>query len=162
MRLGQGCHIYQPVLEKQKDVMTIDSVEFLSVDEASAFIPCCRTVAISLLSPKCVPVQLHNSIEEVLRLYFHDLVPVDKSFVPEGYFSIAQAQQIIEFIRKHHASAESCHMLIHCEAGISRSAAVAVFAASECGIPLSGQFAFLNPWVLATLVKTSYPHYAFD
>lgn len=140
----------------------INSVEFLSVDEACAFVPRCRTVAISMLSPKRVPAQLHSSIKEVLRLHFHDSVPADKNLVPEDYFSNAQAQQIIDFIRKHHASAESCHLLIHCEAGISRSAAVAVFAASECRVPLSGQFAFLNPWVLTMLVKTAYPHYAFD
>ena len=69
---------------------------------------------------------------------------------------------MIDFPRRHHAAPQARHLLIHCEAGISRAAAVVVFAASECRLPLTGQFAFLNPWVLATLVKTAYPHYAFD
>jgi hypothetical protein len=77
-------------------------------------------------------------------------------------FSTEQAQAVIDFLRLHHAQPKPTHLMIHCEAGISRSAAVAVFSASECRVPLSGQFAFLNPWVLATLVKTSYPQYAFD
>lgn len=142
--------------------MPIQSLEFLSVDEAQAYVPEVHTVAISILSPGRAPAQLHSDIRDVLRLYFHDGVPYGTAPRKVDLFSTQQAQAIIDFLRSHNAAPNPTHLLIHCEAGISRSAAVAVFAASECRVPLSGQFAFLNPWVLSTLVKTSYPHYAFD
>ena len=138
--------------------MSIHSLEFLSVDEAQAFVPNIQTVAISILTPGRAPAQLHPSIEEVLRLYFHDGVPYGREPRKVNLFSTEQAQAVIDFLRHHNAQSEPRHLLIHCEAGISRSAAVAVFSASECRLPLSGQFAFLNPFVLATLVKTAYPH----
>jgi predicted protein tyrosine phosphatase len=142
--------------------MSIHSLEFLSVDEAQAFVPNIQTVAISILTPGRAPAQLDRTIQDVLRLYFHDSVPYGREPRKVDLFSPEQAQAVIDFLRRHNAQSEPRHLLIHCEAGISRSAAVAVFAASECRVPLSGQFAFLNPWVLATLVKTSYPQYVFD
>ena len=142
--------------------MSIHSLEFLSVDEAQAFVPNIQTVAISILTPGRAPAQLHPGIEDVLRLYFHDGVPYGTAPRKVDLFSTEQAQAVIDFLRHHNAQSQPRHLLIHCEAGISRSAAVAVFSASECRVPLNGQFAFLNPWVLSSLVKASYPHYAFD
>lgn len=142
--------------------MSIHSLEFLSVDEAESFIPTEPTIAISILTPGRASARLHSDIGDVLRLYFHDGVPHGSEPRKVELFSTGQAQAIIDFLRHHNAQPQTRHLLIHCEAGISRSAAVAVFSASECRVSLSGQFAFLNPWVLATLVKTAYPHYAFD
>jgi len=142
--------------------MPIKSLEFLSVDEAQAFVPKVQTVAISILTPGREAARLHSDIDDVLRLYFHDGVPHGSEPRKVELFSAGQAQAIIDFLRHHNAQPQVRHLLIHCEAGISRSAAVAVFSASECRVSLCGQFAFLNPWVLATLVKTAYPHYAFD
>jgi predicted protein tyrosine phosphatase len=142
--------------------MPIHSLQFLSVDEAENFTPTEPTVAISILSPGRAAASFHVMVGDTLRLYFHDGVP-KKSNPPETVlFSSEQALAVVDFLRRNHAQPEARHLLIHCEAGISRSAAIAVFAASECRVPLSGQFAFLNPWVLTTLVKTAYPHYAFD
>lgn len=141
--------------------MSIHSLEFLSVDEAESFIPTEPTIAISILTPGRAAARLHSDIDEVLRLYFHDGVPHGSEPRKVELFSAGQAQAIIDFLRHHNAQPQARHLFIHCEAGISRSAAVAVFSASECQVSLCGQFAFLNPWVLATLVKTAYPGYAF-
>ena len=142
--------------------MPIQSLEFLSVDEAQAFVPKLQTAAISILTPGRAAAQLHRDIVDVLRLYFHDGVPQGTGPRKVELFSTEQAQAVIDFLRHHNAKPHPQHLLIHCEAGISRSAAVAVFSASECRVPLNGQFAFLNPWVLSTLVKTAYPYYVID
>jgi predicted protein tyrosine phosphatase len=142
--------------------MPIQSLQFLSLDEAEAFVPQQSTVAISILSPGRAAANLHSNIVEVLRLAFHDGVPRENNPPGTTVFSSEDARSVIDFLRRQQADPTARHLLIHCEAGISRSAAVAVFAASECRVPLAGQFAFLNPWVLSTLVKTAYPHYAFD
>jgi predicted protein tyrosine phosphatase len=125
-------------------------------------VPHIETVAISILTPGRAPAQLHCDIQDVLRLYFHDGVPHGTAPRKVDLFSTEQAQAVIDFLRYHHAEPHPQHLLIHCEAGISRSAAVAVFSASECRVPLNGQFAFLNPYVLSILVKTAYPHYVID
>lgn len=141
--------------------MMMRSLEYLSLDEALTFSPQCPTVAISILSPGRPAASLHPQIDPVLRLYFEDTTGKDGETSRSGVFNADQARQVMEFVRHHHDKPEPYHLLVHCEAGISRSAAVADFAASECRIPLTGQFAFLNPWVLNVLVKTAYPHYGF-
>jgi predicted protein tyrosine phosphatase len=139
----------------------IKSLEYLSLQEALEFQPQDPTIAISILSPGRAPVALHPDIDPILRLYFEDTTGKEGASPDPGIFNNDQAREILNFIRHHRDTPEPCHLLVHCEAGISRSAAVAVFAASECSIPLTGQFAFLNPWVLSVLVKTAYPHYGF-
>ncbi len=139
----------------------IDSIEFVSVDEAEIFVPDRPSVAISILSPGRAPARLDPGFVAVLREAFLDSLPADRASPESGQFSPEHAQRIVAFIRAWHDREEHYRLLIHCEAGISRSAAVAVFAASECRVALSGYFAFLNPWVLNTLVRTAYPHYAF-
>ena len=139
----------------------IRSLEYLSLDEALAFVPQGPTVAISILSPGRLAADLHPRIDPVLRLHFEDTTGKEGETPGPGVFNPDQARQVMEFVRHHRDKADPCHLLVHCEAGISRSAAIAVFAASECSIPLTGQFAFLNPWVLSVLVKTAYPHYGF-
>lgn len=139
----------------------IQSIEYLSLDAAIEFQPRVPTIAISILSPGRAPAALHPGIDPVLRLYFEDTTGKEGASPAPGTFNSDQARETLDFVRHHRDKPEPCHLLVHCEAGISRSAAVAVFAASECGIPLTGQFAFLNPCVLSVLVKTAYPHYAF-
>lgn len=139
----------------------IQSLEYLSLQEALEFTPQVPTIAISILSPGRAQAALHPAIDPILRLYFEDTTGKDGVPPPPGVFNSDQALATRDFIHRHHNTPKPCHLLVHCEAGISRSAAVAVFAASECHLPLTGQFAFLNPWVLSVLVKTAYPHYGF-
>jgi predicted protein tyrosine phosphatase len=46
-----------------------------------------------------------------------------------GAFSIEQARQIVRFVREK----GECPLLIHCTAGISRSGAVGLAVAEQCG-----------------------------
>ena len=140
----------------------IHSLQYVSLDEALEFVPSTPTVAISILSPGRTAAALHTGIADTLRLNFHDGVHKENNPTETALFSAEHARAVIAFLHQHHSAPDARHLLIHCEAGISRSAAIAVFAASECRLPLTGQFAFLNPWVLTTLVKVAYPHYAFD
>lgn len=50
--------------------------------------------------------------------------------------SLADAEQIVAFLAKHLASGEQTHLLVHCQGGLSRSAAVAEFAVSTLGLPI--------------------------
>lgn len=139
----------------------IQSLHYCALDEAQSFVPSVPTIAISILSPDRAPAVLHADITPVLRLYFQDATGEQDAPVRAGLFTQEHARAVVAFLRAHHDKLQPCHLMVHCEAGISRSAAVAVFAASECDLALRGKFAFLNPWVLNVLVRTTYPHYAF-
>lgn len=138
----------------------ITSLEFLALAEALDFVPSRPTVAISILSPGRCAAALHPAIDDTLCLYFHDGIGRADNLRATVLFSTGQAKSVIDFLRSYHRRPAARHLLIHCQAGISRSAAIAVLAASECCVPLCGQFGFLNTGVLTTLIESAYPHYA--
>ena len=75
----------------------------------------------------------------VLTLYFDD---IERNVDGEVLFSEAQAQQIIEFIRRHKAADT---LLVHCYGGQSRSRAVGAFAVKMLGGDNSRYFTGGNP-----------------
>ncbi len=137
----------------------IRSVQFMSVDKAEAFVPERPTVAISILAPGMEEARLQG-FQDVLRLYFTDAVTAgnEKTVLFDQKF----ARQIVDFLDRYHREVEDFDLLIHCQAGVSRSAAIAVWAASEFGLPLTGYFAMLNPLVLQQLVRCKSPQFEHD
>ncbi len=137
----------------------IKSVQFLSLEKAEAFIPERPTVAISILAPGMKEASLQG-FQDVLRLYFTDAVTaVNEETV---LFDQNLARQIVDYLDTYHAASNDYDLVIHCQAGVSRSAAVAVWAASEFRVPLSGYFAMLNPYVLHHLVRCKSPQFEYD
>lgn len=66
---------------------------------------------------------------DILRLAFYDLTQATgESRYDSGLFTEIHAQEIINFLNKYHHTQEEKHLIVHCEAGISRSACVALFA----------------------------------
>ncbi len=131
----------------------------MSLEKAEAFIPERPTVAISILAPGMEEASLQG-FQDVLRLFFTDAVTaVNEETV---LFNQKFARQIVDFLDRYHKVAGDFDLLIHCQAGVSRSAAVAVWAASERGLPLTGYFAMLNPFVLQQLVRCKSPQFEYD
>lgn len=137
----------------------IKSIEFMSLEKAQAYVPVHRTVAISILSPGMQEARLRG-FEDILRLYFTDAVTAGSE--ETVLFDQKFARQIVDFLDGYHKVTSDFDLLIHCHAGVSRSAAVAVWAASEFGLPLTGYFAMLNPYVLRHLVRCKSPQYEYD
>lgn len=84
-------------------------------------------IAISITDPKSKSVKLinrKNSLLDILELQFHDL---DKNTSNTKYdkflFTDHDAKKILDFVIKYEHLVET--FLIHCEAGISRSAGIA-------------------------------------
>jgi predicted protein tyrosine phosphatase len=67
----------------------------------------------------------------VLRLGFPDYDTPSLAFPDSELFSVAQARQIWATVVEHRAAAQ--RILVHCEAGISRSSAVAAAVARFLG-----------------------------
>lgn len=56
----------------------------------------------------------------------------DEEKAPE----LIDAQRIVDFVNKHHNAPEAIRLIVHCQGGISRSAAVAKWAGEFHRIPL--------------------------
>jgi predicted protein tyrosine phosphatase len=84
---------------------------------------------ISITDPTTPEAKLDPLFRHVLRLSFYDAVPADE-FMPAcpGLFDHHMAARISTFIGELHAAPFEISLMVHCEYGISRSAAVALFA----------------------------------
>ena len=81
-------------------------------------------IVISITDPNSEKVKIKNKPIDILSLQFFDL---DKDIGQFPYsqfiFTINQAQQILNFVKKYKNKVNL--IIVHCEAGISRSAGVA-------------------------------------
>jgi predicted protein tyrosine phosphatase len=94
--------------------------------------------------------------ENVLRLFFMD---IDDSLLDTKYgkwiFNESQAKEILEFVEKYHNHSTEYQLTVHCHAGVSRSAAIALFAHyhTKATFPTISQANLANKYVVGTLSK---------
>lgn len=101
-----------------------------------------KHVVISIESPHYdddVKLPENKNRLDILRLKFHDFTNTDREYIESlkksalakriVFFSMEDADKIVSFIKKYANDIEM--IIIHCEAGISRSAGVAA-ALSKC------------------------------
>ena len=71
--------------------------------------------------------------------------------------TLRDAERIFEFVQAHHGSAERLTLLVHCFAGLSRSAAVAKWASEAFGVPMATDRSTerSNPRLLRLLAKVA-------
>lgn len=99
-------------------------------------------------SPKITP-----GWEHVLKLSFHDVSPnQDGMDALLKYFGAEDAKAIVEFVRRVAPEVEG--LMIHCRAGISRSAAIAKWVCEEFNIPFNHKYDLYNIHVYQHLIAT--------
>ena len=137
--------------------MTLSTVQYTSRQLAEQLRGTPYTAVISITDPGAPVARLDPLFRHLLRLAFYDAVPADE-YLPAplpGLFDHRMATEISTFIEELHAAPFEMSLLVHCEFGVSRSAAVALFAAALTGAPLKArEFAYeANQWVLDQLQK---------
>lgn len=137
--------------------MTIDQVFFASRELAESLAGSPYMAVISITDPGTRPAQLDPAFRHVLRLSFYDAVPADE-YLPAplpGLFDRHMARQIGDFVKELHAAPFAIAMTVHCEYGVSRSAAVALFVEAFSGAPLAArEFTYeANQWVVDCLAQ---------
>jgi predicted protein tyrosine phosphatase len=134
--------------------MTISQVQYTSRKLAEQLRGSPYMAVISITDPTTPEAKLDPLFRHVLRLAFFDAVPADE-YMPTipGLFDHQMAAQISAFIGELHAAPFEITLMVHCEYGVSRSAAVALFAEALTGAPLDArEFTYeANQWVIDQL-----------
>ena len=143
-----------PFLTVDRD-MTISSVHFASRELAESLAGNPEMAVISITDPTTPAANLSPVFPHVLRLSFFDAVPADE-YLPApmpGLFDHHMAKEISRFVQTLIQAPVAYSMLVHCEYGVSRSAAIALFVEALSGAPLSARdFTYeANSWVVDTL-----------
>lgn len=118
--------------------------------------PSSDVVVVSITDPNERPAKVRPGFRGVLRLAFVDVYEealglvagdlpdlhprhdhgVRLFFRDEELCDANDARRVCGFLKHHSDSKERLQLVVHCYAGISRSAAVALFAADRYGIPI--------------------------
>lgn len=134
--------------------MTVSKVQYTSRKLAEQLRGSPYMAVISITDPTTPEAKLDPLFRHVLRLSFFDAVPADE-YMPAlpGLFDHRMAAQIDSFIGELHAAPFEISLMVHCEYGVSRSAAVALFAEALTGAPLEArEFTYeANQWVIDQL-----------
>lgn len=102
------------------------------------------------------PASLQSGWHSVLRLEFDD-IDVDERFVPRDpyiLFNPDHAEQIVKFVAQCDRD-EVDTLVVHCQGGISRSAAVAKWVARAYGLEFPSDYTKENRYVYETLCRVS-------
>lgn len=103
-------------------------IHVMSADQAQRFVPKGTSALISIRNPGNRPLHPTSQFDHVIRFFFDDVTP-EETRLPifaDGdpiwiLFNAQDAIDIFDFAEKHQ---DVDHFVVHCEAGISRSAAV--------------------------------------
>ena len=136
----------------------IAKIVFLSVSEMRAIKPRLDTLVVSILDcSESHQRPILGGFRSVLCLTFEDTYeeaklaaagdwPDEPSSLGHKKYAqrageripaLSDATQIVSFLKKHHQSTEALNLVVHCFGGISRSAAVAIWASKTFDIGIS-------------------------
>jgi len=144
--------------------MTITHVFFASRELAESLAGNPYMAVISITDPGTPEARLDPLFHHVLRLSFYDAVPADEYLpAPHGLFDRLMARRIGDFVEELQSAPFEISVMVHCEYGISRSAAVALFVEAASGAPLTArEFACeANEWVIDRFSQL-YPNLQID
>ena len=140
--------------------MPIRQVSYTSRQHAESLPGNPATAVISITDPGQTEAQLSSRFKDVLRVSFYDAEPADE-YLPApvpGMFDQMIAREIGSFAEKLQNAPDDTLIIVHCEHGISRSAAIALFIEALSAAPLKAkEFTYdANPWVIDRMLR-AYP-----
>ena len=136
--------------------MTINQIRYTSRKLAETLEGNPYMAVISITDPSTPPARLDPLFRHVLRLSFFDAVPADEFQPPlPGLFDMPMARAVSQFVGDLHAAPFTMSAMVHCEYGVSRSAAVALFVEAMTGAPLAAReyTHAANQWVIDQLLR---------
>lgn len=110
--------------------MLIKRVTFLPRSKAAAMKASGRDALISIYDASEKPIEVGPGWLGVLHVRCHD---TDGGILGLETYSVQQAQQVLDFVRQNGDSCE--HLVVHCHAGQSRSAGMALMLSELLDVP---------------------------
>lgn len=111
-------------------MVQIKRVTFLPRSKAAAIDPQAGEMLISIHDVSEAPLKASAAWAGVLHVRCHD---TDGQIMGLEVYNVEQAQEVLNFVRKH---GDSCqHLVVHCHAGQSRSAGMALMLAELLDVP---------------------------
>lgn len=110
---------------------------------------------ISIGEPDVTKPNIRAGWHDVLPLSFHDVDP-DKPIESQSEYTLmatSDAVEIVEYVRKVAPNVDA--ILVHCKAGISRSAAVAKWIAEQYELPFDHDYPHINRFVYRLLQEAN-------
>lgn len=143
---------------QRKQYSRMDSVEFMGREEAESRKPMATVAVISITQTMDEPVKLKDGWHSVHRVSFDDVDPNNRGpyEMPhdhEDLFDEARAQALVNFVDG--VASQVGSVIVHCKAGISRSAAVAKWIAETYGLDFDEDYTDHNEYVFNLLIKAA-------
>lgn len=136
----------------------IQETQYVSRVAAEVMEPVLGWTIISITEFATDPADLKPGWNAVLRLAFHDIEPGYAEKYPEypdlQIFTEEMATRIIEFVDIQ--STRCVGILVHCKAGISRSAAVSKWIADRFNLPFNEHYSLYNKHIYRVLTQASF------
>lgn len=124
-------------------IRTIRNIEVFNREQALALAPDPTAIMLSISAPGDAPDLDPAAFMSLANFEFHDIIESEEGLVS---FNETMAQRVLDFVEKHETTAET--ILVHCDAGLSRSVGVGVFLADLFSVPLTthacGHISFAN------------------
>ncbi|WP_283742988.1 hypothetical protein [Sideroxydans sp. CL21] len=133
--------------------MTIKHVIFVSQQSACERAAWRNWSVISITDINFVDAPLQSGWQDVLRLKFDDISEINH----DGYVRMGelQARAVIEFVQRMNEDKRCEGILVHCWAGVSRSAAVAKWISERYRLSFPKDYAYANQHVYMLLREES-------
>lgn len=139
-------------LKRSLNIVTLEQVQFCSRKEAEAMPARHDWSVISITEPISAfgQAKLQPGWHYILRLEFHD---IDQEEEPYQLMTPEMAYNIVTFVRE--MAQEARGILVHCNAGVSRSAAMAMWIAEEFDLPFIRGYQLHNRHVYRLLCEAA-------
>jgi predicted protein tyrosine phosphatase len=108
-------------MPRRKRKHLVPAFVVLSREDAERYEPREREICISIADPDMEPAHVSSDFAAVLRLHFTDII--EQGEPSDVLFSAEHARAIREFIA---AWPDATRIVVHCQAGVSRSPGVAL------------------------------------
>ena len=134
--------------------MKLKKIHFMSRPDAEGITPCSTDAIISISCPfDPANLNIKWAPSQILRLEFND-IDEDELMTHLGLklFSPVDAKQIIDFAEHQKNKIET--LFVHCDAGISRSGAVAKFLSEKYNLPFPTSYMLYNKFIYRVLTNT--------
>lgn len=110
----------------------------------------------SLIDERTSKIFESQGCGKILPLQFDDMVPhlvfiCERNGFHPQLFSMEQARQVIDFVDDIHKEEESAVLVVHCDAGVSRSGAIAQFVSEYLSIQFDDPDIRPNKYVMRLL-----------